>query len=45
MTELMVTSGNIDQALDAIQDEIAQSQVALVTIQPGNTGKWSMSKM
>ncbi len=45
MTEIMVTRGNIDQALDAIQNEIAQSQVALVTIQPGNTGKWSMSRL
>ena len=45
MTEIMVTRCNINQALDAIHDEIAQSHVALVTIHPGNTGKWSMSKL
>jgi len=45
MTEIMVTFGNIDQAMEAIQDEIAKSHVALVTVQPGNTGKWSTARL
>lgn len=45
MPELMVTRGNLAQAFDAIQDEIARSNVVLVEIKPGNTGRWGMAKL
>ena len=45
MTELMVTRGNLEQAMLAIQDEIDQRHVALVVIKPGNTGKWGMARL
>ena len=45
MPELMVTRGNLEQAFDAIQDEIARSNVVLVDIKPGNTGRWGMAKL
>lgn len=45
MAELMVTRGNLDQAMFAIQKQIEQSNVALVEIKSGNTGRWGMARL
>jgi len=45
MTELMVTRGNLEQAMIAIQDEIERSHVALIDIRSGNTGRWGMARL
>ena len=39
MPDLMVTRGNLDEAMALIQDEIERSHVALVSVSPGTTGK------
>ena len=45
MPELMVTRGNLDEAMALIQDEIERSHVAMVSVSSGTTGKWSMSRL
>ena len=45
MADLMVTRGNLDEAMTAIEDEIARSHVAMVAIKSGNTGKWGMARL
>lgn len=45
MPELMVTRGNLDEAMALIQDEIERSHVALVSVSSGTTGKWGMSRL
>lgn len=45
MPDLMVTRGNLDEAMALIQDEIERNHVALVSVSSGTTGKWGMSRM
>ena len=45
MPDLMVTRGNLDEAMALIQDEIERNHVALVSISSGSTGKWGMARM
>ena len=45
MPELMVTRGNLDEAMTLIQDEIERSHVAMVSVSSGSTGKWGMSRL
>ena len=43
MPDLMVTRGNLDDAMALIQDEIERNHIALVSVLSGSTGKWGMS--
>ena len=45
MPDLMVTRGNLDEAMALIQDEIERNHVALVSVSSGTTGKWGMARM
>lgn len=45
MPDLMVTRGNLDDAMSLIQDEIERNHVALVSVSSGTTGKWGMSRL
>ena len=45
MPDLMVTRGNLDEAMALIQDEIERNHVALVSVSSGTTGKWGMSRL
>ena len=45
MPDLMVTRGNLDEAMALIQDEIERSHVAMVSVSSGSTGKWGMSRL
>ena len=45
MPDLMVTRGNLDEAMALIQDEIERSHVAMVSVSSGTTGKWGMARM
>ena len=45
MPDMMVTSGNLYDAMSLIQDEIARSHVAMVSVSSGATGKWSMARL
>ena len=45
MPDLMVTSGNLDETMAIIQDEIERSHVAMVSVSSGATGKWSMARL
>ena len=45
MPELMVTRGNLDEAMSLIQDEIERSHVAMVSVSSGTTGKWGLSRL
>lgn len=45
MPDMMVTRGNLDEAMALIQDEIERNHVALVSVSSGATGKWGCARL